>query len=419
MPTLTYEQCCEILDVEPGASETTIKAHYRKLAMLNHPDKNKNSPESEAKFKELQSALDFLEEANFKDPGSSNGTSFTRNSYEDPEADELWERYQDIVKQRQDDLKTVKKMFDEERAPLRVSLDSLKFKNLSDFHTLPKAWIEASYKLNDIIDLVMTKKFEFYEAQLAGASLEELLYKLKRHPEEEDIQPPEPHKIYDSGPNTIDMQIYSRIRTHQQLIHTFITQIAEINQGITAVATWQHSVDPTKSASWQAKDLADSARELAADLINQFHVALTASSAEIKVSKNSMSISQDLEYDHIKALKSIITQTKDLSSIMSNFKNNELPTKQAVSALKWESTLWIKFTTALGNLIDAAKHLVFKPDKRAARAKESAQTNQKLRHHFVSNLKTVTKNSPKRDPAVKPLDDEVASSQIQKKKNPR
>ena len=46
----------ELLGVERGADERTIKAAYRKLAMEHHPDRNGGCKDSEAKFKALSAA---------------------------------------------------------------------------------------------------------------------------------------------------------------------------------------------------------------------------------------------------------------------------------------------------------------------------------------------------------------------------
>ncbi len=42
----------EVLQVSRDASDQELKANYRKLAMLHHPDRNPNNPEAEEKFKE-------------------------------------------------------------------------------------------------------------------------------------------------------------------------------------------------------------------------------------------------------------------------------------------------------------------------------------------------------------------------------
>lgn len=50
----------EILGVSRGASEAELKAAFRKLAMVHHPDKNRDDKTAEAKFKELNEAYQVL-----------------------------------------------------------------------------------------------------------------------------------------------------------------------------------------------------------------------------------------------------------------------------------------------------------------------------------------------------------------------
>lgn len=50
----------EILGVERNASADEIKSAYRKIALKNHPDRNKNNPQSEARFKEAAEAYSAL-----------------------------------------------------------------------------------------------------------------------------------------------------------------------------------------------------------------------------------------------------------------------------------------------------------------------------------------------------------------------
>jgi len=49
-----------ILEVEKTASKEDIKKSYKKLARKYHPDLNKNNPEAEDKFKELNEAYEIL-----------------------------------------------------------------------------------------------------------------------------------------------------------------------------------------------------------------------------------------------------------------------------------------------------------------------------------------------------------------------
>lgn len=53
----------DILGVPTDADEKTIKKAFRKLAQKNHPDRNKDDPEAEARFKEINRAYDVLGDA--------------------------------------------------------------------------------------------------------------------------------------------------------------------------------------------------------------------------------------------------------------------------------------------------------------------------------------------------------------------
>jgi len=50
----------EILGVDKGADEKTLKSAFRKKAMGCHPDRHPDDPEAEAKFKEVNEAYGVL-----------------------------------------------------------------------------------------------------------------------------------------------------------------------------------------------------------------------------------------------------------------------------------------------------------------------------------------------------------------------
>jgi molecular chaperone DnaJ len=53
----------EVLNVSRSASPDEIKRAYRKAALAHHPDRNKNNPEAEAKFKEAAEAYEVLSDS--------------------------------------------------------------------------------------------------------------------------------------------------------------------------------------------------------------------------------------------------------------------------------------------------------------------------------------------------------------------
>ena len=48
----------DVLGIDRAADKNTIKKAYRKLAKRYHPDTNKDNPQAEEKFKEVQQAYE-------------------------------------------------------------------------------------------------------------------------------------------------------------------------------------------------------------------------------------------------------------------------------------------------------------------------------------------------------------------------
>jgi len=71
------EDYYKLLEVSRDASFEEIKKAYRRLSMIHHPDKNKNSEESTIKFKQLANAYETLSDENKRimyDMGIRNGS---------------------------------------------------------------------------------------------------------------------------------------------------------------------------------------------------------------------------------------------------------------------------------------------------------------------------------------------------------
>src|SRR3954449_9205604 len=63
MATVTKRDYYEVLGVERGADDQTIKSSYRKLALKYHPDRNPGDQEAEERFKEAAEAYSVLSDS--------------------------------------------------------------------------------------------------------------------------------------------------------------------------------------------------------------------------------------------------------------------------------------------------------------------------------------------------------------------
>ncbi len=78
-----------VLGLTWGASPASIRAAFRKLARLHHPDRNPGDPGAEARFKLISADYHRLEKAGWSLPQPSQASSFTHDSV-DAEPDFIW-----------------------------------------------------------------------------------------------------------------------------------------------------------------------------------------------------------------------------------------------------------------------------------------------------------------------------------------
>ena len=64
----------KILGVDKNVDDSTLKKTYRKLALKYHPDKNKDDPAAEEKFKEVAEAYDVLSDSEKRQNYDNYGT---------------------------------------------------------------------------------------------------------------------------------------------------------------------------------------------------------------------------------------------------------------------------------------------------------------------------------------------------------
>jgi curved DNA-binding protein CbpA len=65
MPIKTLLDAYKVLEIHNSAIETEVKAAYKRLALLTHPDKNRDDPHAQEKFQRVSEAFQMIMDANF------------------------------------------------------------------------------------------------------------------------------------------------------------------------------------------------------------------------------------------------------------------------------------------------------------------------------------------------------------------
>ena len=71
------QEAREILGVKEGDDESKIKKAYRKLALKNHPDKNKGTEESKRKFQQISEAYKCLTDPKYMEDNMDDMDGFS------------------------------------------------------------------------------------------------------------------------------------------------------------------------------------------------------------------------------------------------------------------------------------------------------------------------------------------------------
>ena len=76
------QEAREILGVKEGDDESKIKKAYRKLALKNHPDKNKGTEESKRKFQQISEAYKCLTDPKYMEDNMDDMDGFSMDEEE-------------------------------------------------------------------------------------------------------------------------------------------------------------------------------------------------------------------------------------------------------------------------------------------------------------------------------------------------
>ncbi len=90
----------EVLEIEISASPEQIKKAYRKCALKHHPDRNRDNPDAEVRFKEAAEAYEVLSDANkrsrYDQFGHQGVASSGMHDFSHMGADDIFSMFNDI-----------------------------------------------------------------------------------------------------------------------------------------------------------------------------------------------------------------------------------------------------------------------------------------------------------------------------------
>ena len=183
---MDYKSAFKVLDI--NLNETTynditlelLKKKYHKQALLNHPDKNGNTPESNEKFKQINEAYDYLKrEISYSNNGNDNSENYSRESFSswnsilqmfivEISKGNYSESFSSIVKEIVSGCKNISlKLFDNLDKETSLSIYSF----LSKYHFI----LHLSEDILEQVKNIVLQKYESVEMYKLNPSLNDLI----------------------------------------------------------------------------------------------------------------------------------------------------------------------------------------------------------------------------------------------------